>query len=239
MFGVLVVEDEPIIVRHLASCVSGNRWLMLAGVAATEHDAIQMACRIRPALVLLDFGLGTPMGGFDVWDALHKLDPVPEVIAVTSANDMRVVDKARKYGVFGYVVKPFTRADMDAKLAHFTRFHRSAMVAPPRVDQSAIELFFDMLRQRPDSLPGGLLAETLASIRTVLQEAERTLRADEIADRVGLKRETANRYLKYLCGQGVAVRVPKHEGPGHPAFHYQLASMWTPPPADPGTTSSA
>jgi CheY-like chemotaxis protein len=77
MFDVLVVEDNDVIARLLGKCVSENRWLNLTGVAGTEHEAISVARRLRPDLVLLDFGLSTPMGGFDVWHALHKLDRRP------------------------------------------------------------------------------------------------------------------------------------------------------------------
>jgi CheY-like chemotaxis protein len=62
--------------------------------------------RLRPDLVLLDFGLSTPMGGFDVWRALRELDTVPDVIAVTAAGDMATVERAQRFGAFRYVVKP-------------------------------------------------------------------------------------------------------------------------------------
>lgn len=66
MFGVLVVEDKDVIARQLATCVAQNRRLRLAGVAATEAEAIELARLVRPDLVLLDFGLSAPLSGFDV-----------------------------------------------------------------------------------------------------------------------------------------------------------------------------
>ena len=85
--------------------------------------------------------------------------------------------------------------------------------------------------------PPGLLPETLDSITTVLQEAERPLRAWEIAERAGVERGTANRYLNYLCDQRIADRVPEHGRPGHPAYLYTLASIWKAAPEGPATTS--
>ena len=225
MFSVLIVEDKDLIARQLAGCVSENRWLSLAGVASTEREAIDMARRLRPDLVLLDFGLSAPMGGFDVWHVLHQLDTVPDVIAVTAAGDMSVVEKADKCGAFGYVVKPFTRATMHAKLADYTGFRRAAMSAPPSADQSAIDRYFSP-RHRSCTPPSGLLPQTMDSIVTVLRAADRPLRAAEIAKRAGVERGTANRYLGYLCEQGIAERAPEHGRPGHPAYLYTLASLW-------------
>jgi response regulator of citrate/malate metabolism len=234
MFGVLVVEDKDVIARQLATCVTGNRWLTLAGVAATEQAAIDMAGRLSPDLVLLDFGLSTPTGGFDVWRALHELDRPPDVIAVTAAADMGTVERARRCGAFGYVVKPFTCATIDAKLADYTSFRRSAMAAPTRADQSAIDRMFNP-RRRSCSLPAGLLAETLESVVGVLQAAEGPLRASTIAEQAKVERVTANRYLTYLCDQGIAVRVPEHGHPGRPAYLYTLSPSWKPDPDGPAS----
>lgn len=224
MFSVLVVEDKAVVAQQLANCVSENRWLTLAGAAANGQQAVEMARRLRPDLVLLDFGLPIPMSGFDVWRVLHEMDKVPHVIAVTGMQDMNTVEKAQKYGAFGYVVKPFTRAVIQSKLADYADFRRRSG-AQPCGDQSAIDRYFNP-RHRSCSLPSGLLPETLDSVIGVLQNAERPMRAQEIADAAGVDRGTANRYLTYACDQGIAVRVPEHGRPGRPAYLYRLASSW-------------
>lgn len=244
-FDVLVVEDKGVIARQLAKCVSENRWLNHAGTAASEQAAIDMARRLRPDLVLLDFGLSTPMGGFDVWRALRELDTVPDVIAVTAAGDMGTVEKAQRSGAFRYVVKPFTSATVQAKLADYTSFRRAAMAAMSamsarpaqpagtepgqqdrRVGQSTIDrLFYQRLRSC--SPPSGLLLATLEEIIAIVRAADKPLRASDVADQAGVERGTANRYLNHLCDEGIAERVPeKHAGPGHPAYLYTLAAAW-------------
>jgi response regulator of citrate/malate metabolism len=237
MFDVLVVEDEPVIARLVGSCVSENRWLKLAGVAATRQQAIDVARRVRPDLVLLDFGLPDSLtDGFDVWHVLHELDKVPDVIVVTAFTEMSTVERAQRHGAFGYVVKPFTSATMGAKLADYADFRRRPMAPQQGADQITIDRYFNP-RHRSCSLPSGLERKTLDSIVIVLDAAERPLRASEIAERADVERETANRYLIYLCDERVADRVPEHGHPGRPAYLYTLASIWKPAPEDPATTS--
>lgn len=225
MFDVLIVEDQPACARLLEKCVSGNRWLNLAGVAATRQQAIDNARRLCPDLVLLDFGLPeSRTAGFDVWHALRELEPQPDVIAVTGIGEMSTVVKARKCGAFDYVVKPFTPATMGAKLASFADQRRREMAAG---EHAGPTICFPPVR-REGPLPSGLDRKTLESIVTVLRAASRPLRTSEIAEVAGVERETANRYLIYLCDQGIADRTPEHGRPGRPAYLYTMAPFWEP-----------
>ncbi len=54
---VLIIEDEPIIAMEIEELVQscGHR---IVGVAATERDAVEIAKRTRPGLILADINLG-------------------------------------------------------------------------------------------------------------------------------------------------------------------------------------
>jgi response regulator of citrate/malate metabolism len=228
MFGVLVVEDKQIIARQLASCVTANRWFDLVGVAGTSQQAIDMARRGKPDLVLLDFSLPDSVDdGFGVWDVLHKLARVPDVIAVTGAREMSIVEKAQRYGACDYAIKPFTRAVISAKLDKYAYNRRQRPAVEVCASQSVVDGCFPTA-PRPDRLPAGLQRATRDSVVAVLRAAPGPLRAAAIGEQAGIDRVTANRYLSYLCGEGIAERVPEHGRPGHPAFLYTLAPVWTP-----------
>jgi response regulator of citrate/malate metabolism len=235
MLSVLIVEDEPVIARLLARCVSENRWMTVAGVAATRQQAIEMARRLSPSLVILDFRLPDDIDdGFAVWRSLHEIDNGPDVIAVTSFTDQEVVKKARRFGAVAYVVKPFTPAVIKGKLMGFANAHQMCKKLPPHVHQRQIELFINP-PGRPAALPRGIEPATLEKVARALQESERRLRVPEVADLVGVERATANRYLNYLHDEGIADRVPEYGRTGHPPYLYTLASTWTPFPDSPAS----
>jgi response regulator of citrate/malate metabolism len=242
-FSVLLVEDDPLTAQLLRERVSRNQSLDLAGEAATAWQAIDMARRVRPDLVLLDFTLPESVGqpesetaGFDVWRVLYELENVPDVIAVTGAREMCSVVRAQKFGVFDYVVKPFTPATIDAKLAAYTGCRRSRIPAQQRVNQSTVDTYLNRLR-RSGSLPKGLDHKTMDSVVAVLQAAEGPLLACEIGDRVGVNRETANKYLICLCSQGIAARIRRYGGLGQPPFLYTVAAIWKSEPEGAPTPS--
>lgn len=227
LLSVLIVEDNVVTAWQLARCVSENRSFRLAGVAATEQEAIDMARRVCPDLVLLDSDLSAPRTGFDVWHALHKLDKIPDVIVVTGIQEIGTVPEARRHGAFDYVVKPFTPSMMNAKLTRFAA-HRRQNSTREGARLARIDRLFRA--QRGEDHPSGLKPETLERIIAVLQEADRPLRISETAERVGVERGTANRCLIYLCEQGIVDRALEHGHRGHPAYLYTLARHWRPEP---------
>ncbi len=54
---VLIIEDEPIIAMDIEELVQGCGHRVI-GVAATEADAVSIATRMRPGLILADINLG-------------------------------------------------------------------------------------------------------------------------------------------------------------------------------------
>lgn len=107
---VLVVDDDPLIRESV-------QWLLedegVAVVTAADgKQALEMALRIRPALVVLDIGLPL-LSGEEVGLALQEQLPDPPPIVLVSAAG-NLAAKARRIGAADYFSKPF---DLDQLLA--------------------------------------------------------------------------------------------------------------------------
>jgi DNA-binding response OmpR family regulator len=109
---ILFVEDEPSISE------SFSRTLARAGfepvVARTARDALELAGRIHPALVLLDLGL--PDGdGRDVCVAVRRDSDVPIIILTARGTETdRII--GLELGADDYVVKPFSGPELIARI---------------------------------------------------------------------------------------------------------------------------
>jgi response regulator of citrate/malate metabolism len=230
-YRVLVVEDDEHIASMLERCISRNRALTLAGTAKAAGPAIEMAFRLSPDLVLLDFTLSTPRDGFSVWDALHKLSNAPEVIAVTAAGDVSTVEKARNWGARGYVVKPFTSEIIIGKLDEYVRrrgYATGRIKRPSQLDINIMVRDGAPPRWSGREAPRGLLRETLDSVITALRSAQGPLSAEDVASLVNVHRTTARRYLQFLVDDGVATLRVENGKPGHPTNLYALSPWWEP-----------
>ena len=81
---VYIVEDSAILRRVLASAVEAAGGVLI-GSSADAETAVAELSTLRPDLVLIDIGLKSGTG-FDVLEALHRLDPKPAPIKVVLTN---------------------------------------------------------------------------------------------------------------------------------------------------------
>jgi two-component system response regulator AlgR len=100
---VLVVDDEPLARERLSHLVEELPAVELAGVAASGEEAILLAGRLRPEVVLLDIR----MPGMDGLEAAHHLARMPEPPAVifTTAYEQHAL-AAFDAQAAGYLLKP-------------------------------------------------------------------------------------------------------------------------------------
>jgi two-component system, OmpR family, response regulator ResD len=110
--SVLVVDDEPTISEVV------SRYLERAGydtrVAATGPDALRLAGEDRPDLVVLDLML-PGMDGLEVMRRLRERDR-PAVILLTAKGEETDRVIGLRLGADDYVVKPFSPAELVARV---------------------------------------------------------------------------------------------------------------------------
>ena len=193
----------------------------LAGVAHTAHDALAMAARDKPDLVLLDIYL-PDRSGLEVLRELHATGRPPvDVIAITAANDVETLRSALQGGVMHYLVKPFQFNAFREKLESYAAM-RSRLGRVLEVDQSEIDELYATLRAASSepSLPKGLSPATFALIARALREACIDLSAEDVAARTGVSRVTSRRYLDHLSRTGVVDVQLRYGKAGRPEHRY-------------------
>lgn len=221
MIAVLVVEDDPVVGEAHEAYVNRVEGFHVAGRVRTGQAALQFVERTRVDLVLLDLRL-PDMDGLAVARALRTAGAPTDVIAVTSARDLKVVRAAVSSGVVQYLLKPFTFAAMRAKLEHYAKFHSSLGHDREVRGQAEIDRAFSALRGvETQQLPKGMGEETLTSVVTALRELPSGGTASVIAEAAGVSRVTARRYLEYLVGSGVVDRQPQYGSVGRPEMAYR------------------
>jgi len=123
---VLVVDDEPML-RNLLS-----RLLRMEGYdvieAADGEAALDLVQQRRPDLVLLDVMLPA-RDGLDVLGDLRKTTEVP-VILVSALGEEADRVLGLKMGADDYVVKPFSAAELSARIESVLRRARHRTAAP-------------------------------------------------------------------------------------------------------------
>ncbi|PKV87880.1 response regulator [Streptomyces sp. TLI_146] len=117
MTRVLVVEDEPQLVRALEINLRARRYDVDA--APDGETALTLAAANPPDAVLLDLGL-PDMDGIDVMRTLRRWSRAPIlVVSARSTSDEKV--EALDAGADDYITKPFSMDELLARLRAATR----------------------------------------------------------------------------------------------------------------------
>jgi two-component system, OmpR family, response regulator RegX3 len=124
---ILFVEDEPSISDPFSKALAREGFEPV--VARTGREALALADRLEPDLVLLDLNL-PDTDGRDVARELRRRSDTPIVMLTARGTEMdRIV--GLEIGADDYVVKPFSGAEVIARIRAILR--RSA--APPAADE--------------------------------------------------------------------------------------------------------
>lgn len=102
---VLVVDDHPIVRGGVVALLHGQPDLEVVGEAATAAEAIELARRTRPNVVLSDLRLGPGGDGVDITKALHDNGSGPAVVILTTYDHDVDIVRAVEAGAAGYLLK--------------------------------------------------------------------------------------------------------------------------------------
>ncbi len=111
----LVVDDSSVVRKVARRILEGFEFSVSEAEDGTQ--AIDMCRRSMPDVILLDWHLPV-MDGIDVVASLRKLDRgrEPKVLFCVSEADVAQIAKALRAGVDDYLLKPFDRTLVEAKL---------------------------------------------------------------------------------------------------------------------------
>jgi response regulator of citrate/malate metabolism len=216
----LVVEDDPVAAAAHVAHVERVRGFTVAASAASGADALRALVTTAVDLVLLDVHL-PDTNGLEVLRRMRAAGHTADVIMVTRARDVAVVQAAVAFGATQYLVKPFTFSAVRRKLEGYLEY-RERLGAGPVVAQDDVDDLFGRLRAPVEAggLPKGVNRESLDGIRAAL-EGSGGCTAAEVADAVGASRVTARRYLEYLVETGLAERTARYGPTGRPQTEYR------------------
>ncbi|MGE0710392.1 MAG: response regulator [Planctomycetota bacterium] len=106
----LIVEDELIVAADIASRLTRLGY-EVAGQADTPQDAVRLAGELRPDLVLMDIRLRGNGDGVDATGEIQTRYHLP-VVFLTAHADEVTLQRAKRTGAFGYVLKPFEEREL-------------------------------------------------------------------------------------------------------------------------------
>lgn len=202
MIRVLLVDDHALVRTGIKAMLSGARDLTIVGEASNGREAIELATRLAPDVVVMD--LDMPDGdGESATGALVALPHPPRVLILTVHEERERLLALLHAGAAGYLAKdtsPHDLLDAVRVVAAGDTYVRPAVARRLAAGEPA-----SMTARRS----ARALYETLSEReQMVLRLVAQGMSGPEIGDRLGISAKTVNTYRQRIHEKaGLATRV--------------------------------
>jgi DNA-binding NarL/FixJ family response regulator len=202
---VLIVEDEPELLRKFSTAVQSDPLLALCGAVQTGQAGIALLDSHRPDVLMVDLGL-PDISGIDVIRHAARHHPGTDVLVVTMFGDDQHVLASIEAGATGYLLKdalvericasihelraggsPITPSIARKVLARFR------LQAPGAVDSAVTHTI--PLGAKADNAPSTPLTEREAEI---LRLVAKGLSFNEVGESQGISSHTVVAHVKKI-----------------------------------------
>jgi DNA-binding NarL/FixJ family response regulator len=113
MTRVLIADDHRLMREGTAALLAADPRLEVAGLARDGREAVELAVRLVPDVVLLDLGM-PGVGGIEACAAIRARVPSTRVLILTVSEDELDLKAALRVGAAGYLLKDMPPADLVA-----------------------------------------------------------------------------------------------------------------------------
>jgi DNA-binding NarL/FixJ family response regulator len=201
---VVLADDQRVVREGLGTLLGLIGGIEVVGTAADGHEALALALKLRPDVVLMDLRMPR-CDGIEATRLLREHDAGIKVLVLTTYADDRSVIDALRAGARGYLTKDAGAAEIRAALERVTS-------GQPAIDPAVQQYLLDAITAggaAPDAepapkFPDGLTAreaEVLALIAQGLSNAE-------IADRLMVSQTTVKSHVNHVFAKiGVRARA--------------------------------
>ncbi len=213
MVKVLLIDDDPRFVSLLCNDLISEGYEVWT--AENGREGLRLAYEQHPDIILLDVML-PKLDGWEVCQRLRDITDAP-IVMLTALNDKESVVKGLNAGADDYVTKPFSLAELKARIVSALRRMKRQNAGAALMyedDVLCIDLTRGMVRKR--GVPIKLSPKELSLLASLLRRLGQVVSHETLLREVwgsGYERQTSylTLYIRYL-------RAKIEDDPNHPRY---------------------
>jgi response regulator of citrate/malate metabolism len=220
---VLVVDDDFMIARMHAKYIEQQDGYQAVAIANNCEQAMALAREFQPDLILLDVYL-PDRSGIEALRAIRGEQIPCDVILITAAREIEIIEDAFRLGIFDYLIKPFDLDFLREALRKYRQF-KCHLQQGGEPDQKFVDGLKHLRAAQPAALqqtPKGIDVRTLELVRQSLAQDSEFRTAEQVAQAAGVSRSTARAYLDYLLEKGHIEELLHYGSVGRPQRQFRL-----------------
>lgn len=109
-YRIVVADDEPITRMDLSEILKEEDYNVV-GEASDGYDAVELCRKFKPDLVLMDIKMPI-LDGIKASQIIMNENLTKGVVMLTAYTGVEFVDKVKRIGVMGYIVKPISKRNL-------------------------------------------------------------------------------------------------------------------------------
>ncbi len=150
---ILLADDHEIVRRGLCALLQKHEGWEVCGEASDGREALELARRLKPDVVILDIGMPN-LNGLATTRQMLQLDPNFKIIVLTITDSDQVIREALNAGARGFVLKSDAARDLESAVE---ALQNKRMFFTPRVNDLVLAGFLEkghaISRSAPPNLP--------------------------------------------------------------------------------------
>lgn len=221
MTSILIVEDDPMVQFIHRNYLEKIGTFSNIYSSDTIAEARNLLATRSIQLILLDIRLKDG-NGIDLLTELRRTKQTVDVILITAANEVEIVNDALHLGVIDYLIKPFTLQRFEKSIHRF--YAKNRMFDSDQLNQNQLDAYLEPQSHAsaPLELDKGLSMATLKIIQEAIAQLPQPFTVPQLTAKTELSHVSVRKYLNFLETHRFLKSDTIYRKTGRPFKTYQL-----------------
>ena len=131
---VLLADDHNVVCEGIQALLQAESDIEVVGQAATGLEAVEMACRLHPDVVVMDVAMPL-LNGVEATRQILENVPGTRILALSAYSNPACVEQVLEHGAIGYLIK---KSSIHILPAAIRQVHKGVRFFDPSIDVSTI-----------------------------------------------------------------------------------------------------